>query len=153
MFKYGQIQLTVEYPSGASDLSLRFSKASRHLACHEDEIGIVALTVGKTQMISHKKAHENYCFSSPSLQSPPTLQIATEDHLQNIVAGFWVGVFGLFCFFFLDGKSKQGRNTLEGTLLPIQGKGVEILGFCLFCLICFWFQNPASKIPRSGSCF
>lgn len=113
----------MECPSGVSDLSLIVSKDSRHLAWHEDKIGIIAVTVGITETTTHKRAHENYCFSSPFLQPPPTLQIATEDHLQDLVAGFWVrfflfgvwvwvfGCFGSFFFFFFPGwKSKQGRK-------------------------------------------
>ena len=65
-------------------------------------------------MVTHKKAHEYYCFSSPSLQLPPTLQRAAEDHLQNTQFGvgffsvlFWFGSFCLF-WFFLGGGCFSG---------------------------------------------
>lgn len=100
----------------------------------------------------HKKAHESYCFSSPSLQTPPTLQIAHEGHLQNTVAEFGLGLF-FYLFVFLDRKSKQGRNIFvhwgqrswNSWFLPVAAFGFQIP------LAKFWGLAPTSKLMVNPS--
>lgn len=80
-------------------------------------------------MVTQKRALENYYYFSPSLQPPPALQMAAEDHLLTIVAGLGVlFVWLLGDFFWMEKGNKKG------TLLLTEGKGVEILGFCLLLL-------------------
>lgn len=97
----------------------------------------------------HKKAHEIYCFSSPSLQPPPTLQIAHEGHLQNIVAEFgvvclFVCALKLLFVYLLFWTEKLNK---EGTLKA------KDLKFLVSACCWFWFLNPTGKILRSGSYF
>lgn len=133
------------------------SKDSRHLAWCEDEIGITALTVGLTQMITTMR-HMKVTASPP----PPSSRLLhCKQHMKVTCRTLWLGLGCFGCFFpsffssffflllllFVYLFFWVEKVNMEGTLRAKE------LKFLVSACCCFWFLNPGGKILRSGSYF